>query len=210
MKKMKLWMMAAILFCGASGMISCTGNGNANTNAEVEQADEDTVGFAEETGGYNVIPAVDQYLVDSIGVQYTKGDVCIPCATIVSSMPNKNPNIMKVLGDFWVFNFKVSGDTLKTVSGGDHPGMMCLHKGDDGIVKVISFEQVESGHGNEESAKRIFGDMYEAFHGINSDEDTREQARAMCIAKYVKDHNLPVKYYQDYGWPAKEIPTTDN
>ncbi len=53
---------------------------------------------------------------------------------------------------------------------------------------------------------RIFGDMYEAFHGINSDEETREEARSIAIGWYVKNHNLPVKYYQDYGWPAKEIP----
>jgi hypothetical protein len=49
--------------------------------------------------------------------------------------------------------------------------------------------------------------MYEAFHSINSDEETREQVRALFIAKYVKDNKLPVKYYQDYGWPARKIPS---
>jgi hypothetical protein len=101
----------------------------------------------------------------------------------------------------------VVGDTLKTVSGGDHPGKMCLKKNEKGEFEVISFEQVEDGHGNEASARRIFGDMYEAFHGINSDQETREQARGIAIARYVRANNLPYKYYQDYGWPAKEIPT---
>ena len=29
---------------------------------------------------------------------------------------------------------------------------------------------------------------------------------ASAIADYVKANKLPVKYYQDYGWPAKVIP----
>jgi hypothetical protein len=100
----------------------------------------------------------------------------------------------------------VVGDTLKTVSGGDHPGKMCLKKNEKGEFEVISFEQVEDGSNNLQSAKRIFGEMYEAFHSINSDQETREQVRAIFIAKYVKDNKLPVKFYQDFGWPAREIP----
>ena len=110
-------------------------------------------------------------------------------------------------GDFWVFNYKQDGDTLKTVSGGDHPGMMIVKKNENGEFVVASFEQVEDGAGNLESAKRIFGEMYDAFHSLNSNEEAREKVRAKSIANYVKANNLPVKYYQDFGWPAKEIPT---
>ena len=35
---------------------------------------------------------------------------------------------VRVWGDFWVFNYNISGDTLKTVSGGDHPGLFHLVK----------------------------------------------------------------------------------
>lgn len=54
-------------------------------------------------------------------------------------------------------------------------------------------------------AKEIFGDKYDAFHAINSDEQKREQLRAEGLAAYVKEHNLPVTLYQDFGWPAKKL-----
>lgn len=204
MKKMKFWMMAAIFFCGA-GCVSS----NSGSSSDAKD-DQDSVDLVEEMGNYVFMPAVDQYLVDSIGAFYAPGELCIPCATIVAceqySCDQSTPDSVLVWGDFWVFNFNVAGDTLKTVSGGDHPGLMCLKKTEKGEFEVLSFEQVEDGHGNEASARCIFGDMYEAFHGINSDQETREEARSLAIARYVKTHNLPVKYYQDYGWPAREIP----
>lgn len=199
---MKLWMCAAILICGVGFMGSCNGNADKATEA----AAEDTVAVENENP---VVTAVDRYLVDSIGKHYAPGEMCIPCATVVACDQWTTDSVVDsvvVLGDFWVFNFNVVGDTLKTVSGGDHPGKMCLKKNEKGEFEVISFEQVEDGHGNEASARRIFGDMYEAFHGINSDQETREQARGIAIARYVRANKLPVKFYQDYGWPAKEIP----
>ena len=116
--------------------------------------------------------ALSGYLVDSIGSHYAPGEVCIACPTVVASTPQDNESL-RVLGDFWVFNYNVVGDTLKTVSGGSHPGAMILKKTDNGYV-VTSFEQVEDGSNYLSSAKRIFGDMYMAFHSINSDEETRE------------------------------------
>ena len=197
MKTMKLWMCAAILICGVGFMGSCNGNADKATEA----AAEDTVAVENENP---VVTAVDRYLVDSIGKHYAPGQVCIPCADIVAT--NENPDSVLVWGDFWVFNYNLVGDTLKCVSGGSHPGLMTLKKNDEGKFVVTAFEQVEDGHGNEASAKRIFGDKYEAFHAINSNEDLRETHRAKFIADYLKANKLPYKYYQDYGWPVKEVP----
>ena len=209
MKKMTLWMIAAVLFCGLGAIASCNGNAQVG-NAQVDNADEaiigDSVDLVEMMNHFPFLPVLNQYLVDSIGSQYAPGEICIPCATIVACDQDSD-SAMLVWGDYWVFNFNVAGDTLKTVSGGDHPGLMRVKQNEKGEFEVLSFEQVEDGHGNEASARRIFGDMYEAFHGINSDEETREEARSVAIGWYVKTHNLPVKYYQDYGSPAREIPT---
>ena len=109
------------------------------------------------------------------------------------------------MGRFLGFHYNQSGDTLKTVSGGSHPGLMHLKKTDKGM-EVTSFEVVEDGAGNLESAKRIFGDQYEAFHEVNSNQEKRESIRLQFIADYVKKNNLPVKMVQDYGWPAVELP----
>ena len=203
MKQMKLWMMAAILICGVACVTSCNNNGNANAE---KAASTDSVDAVEMMDHFPFLPALNQYLVDSIGSKYAPGEICIPCATIVACDQAESDSAMLVYGDFWVFNFNVAGDTLKTVSGGDHQGLMRVKTNDKGEFEVLSFEQVEDGHGNEASAKRIFGDMYEAFHSINSNEESREETRSIAIGWYVKTHNLPVKYYQDYGWPAKEIP----
>ena len=200
---MRVWMMAAILFCGAVCVTSCNNNGNAN----VEKADsKDSVDAVGMMNNFPFLPAINQYLVDSIGSQYAPGEVCIPCATVVACDQADSDSAMMVWGDFWVFNYNVAGDTLKTVSGGSHPGLMRVMQNEKGEFEVLSFEQVEDGHGNEASARRIFGDLYEAFHSINSNEETREETRSVAIGWYVKTHDLPVKYYQDYGWPAREIP----
>lgn len=200
MKKIKFWLMAAILCCGAGSLVSCSGNGSGNATAEKDAADT----VADKSNDV-IIDAINKYLVDSIGSHYAQGDMCIPVIMMTCSDGMKNDSIF-MWGDYWVFNYKVAGDTLKCVSGGDHPGKMLLKKSDNGEFQVVSFEQVEDGHGNLESAKRIFGEYYDNFHAVNSDEKYREKARAGSIADYVKANNIPVKYYQDYGWPAKKIP----
>jgi hypothetical protein len=201
MEKMKSWVLAAILFCGAGCFVSC--NGNANT----DKAAEDTVTVADPTTYDNVIlDAMANYLADSIGSNYAPGEVCIPVYGIAASKLGETPDSVFMWGDYWVFNYNVVGDTLKCVSGGNHPGKMLITKNENGEFQVVSFEQVEDGHGNLESAKRIFGEYYDFFHEAASDENLREKTRAASIADYVKAHKLPVKYYQDYGWPAKKIP----
>ena len=199
MKTMKLWMMAAILFCGAGCLTSCHGNADADKTAE------DTTAVEAAQTVDPVIGAINKFLVDSIGSQYSQGEMCIPVITMTCSDGMKADSVF-MWGDFWVFNYKVDGDTLMTVSGGNHSGKMLVKKNENGEYQVMSFEQVEDGAGNLASAKRIFGEYYDAYHAVNSDENYREKARAGAIADYVKANKLPVKYYLDYGWPAKEIP----
>ena len=209
MKKMKSWMIAAfMMWCSVMAVSACQSNSKAEAPITREESDKAFIAEIEKSPEFYA--AMNKYLAESIGSQYAPGEMCIPCATVVACDQWTTDSVVDsvvVLGDFWVFNFNVVGDTLKTVSGGDHPGKMCLKKNEKGEFEVISFEQVEDGSNNLQSAKRIFGEMYEAFHSINSDQETREQVRAIFIAKYVKDNKLPVKYYQDYGWPAREIPS---
>jgi hypothetical protein len=82
---------------------------------------------------------------------------------------------------------------------------MHLRKTDKGF-EVTNFEVVEDGEGNMESAKRIFGDKYDAFWEVNSNQEKREDIRLHSVADYVKAHNIPAKMVQDYGWPAVELP----
>ena len=194
-------MLAAILLCGMGCLVSCNGNTKTADAGEVEAAEQPATVDPS-------LAAIEKYLVDTIGSQYSPGDMCIPVIAMTCSDGLKNDSLM-MWGDYWVFNYNVVGDTLKCVSGGNHAGKMLLLKDDKGEFQVVSFEQVEDGSRYLESAKRIFGEYYDAYHATNSDEQYREKARAGSIADYVKAHNLPVKFYQDYGWPAKEIPTEE-
>ena len=198
MKKTTLWMLAAILICGVS-MVSC-GNKNAKEEAKEETTQvEQVVSDAELCKA-----AVNDYLVNVIGKNYAEAEYCIPSPFVISTNEGNKDDVL-IWGDFWVFNYDISGDTLKTVSGGSHPGLMHLKKTDNGF-EVTNFEVVEDGEGNLESAKRIFGDNYDAFWEVNSNQEKREDIRLHFIADYVKEHNLPVKMVQDYGWPAVALP----
>ncbi len=148
--------------------------------------------------------AIDDYLTKVIGKQYSQGDVCIPCIMTVA-VDESNADDILVWGDFWVFNYQVIGDLLRTVSGGGHPGLMHVRQTDN-TFEVTRFEGVEDGSRYMESAKSIFGEKYNDFNRINSDGEKREAIRKDIIAQYVKDHRLPVLRYQDNGWPAINLP----
>lgn len=148
-------------------------------------------------------PAIDRYLADSIGSQYAKGEYCVPIHNIVG-VDERNADDILVWGSFWVFNYNQVGDTLKCVSGGNHPGLMHIRQTEKGF-EVTAFDQVEDGSRNMPTAKKIFGDMYDAFQAINSDEQKREKLRHDVLTTYVKKHGLLATMYQDHGRPAKKL-----
>lgn len=143
--------------------------------------------------------AISEYLVKEIGSQYSSGEVCVPVLMIVSTEENADNTL--VWGDFWMFNYNLVGDTLKTVSGGNHSGSMTVQKQGDKLT-VTSFEQTEDGAGNEASAKRIFGKHFDVYQNMHSNQDVREAVRKEQLKEYVKQHELNVRYYQDFGWDA--------
>ena len=147
--------------------------------------------------------AISSYLVSGIGAEYLQGTVCIP-ALMIAATENDDSEEMRVFGDFWVFWYDLSGDTLKTVSGGNHSGCMTVSQ-QNGTYNVTAFEQTEDGSGNEASAKRIFGQHYDVFHNIHSHQEVQEAVRKEQLKEYAQRHNLDVHYYQDYGWDAVKI-----
>ena len=197
----RLWMLAAILICG----VSLVGCGNKKAKEQPKETQVETVQVEEVVSEEELCNvAIEDYLVNVIGKNYAEAEYCITSPFIVST-DNGNKYDVLVWGDFWVFNYDLSGDTLKTVSGGNHPGLMHLKRTDNGY-EVTSFEEVEDGSGNLESSKRIFGDNYDAFWEINSNQEKREDIRLHFVADYVKKYNLPVTMLQDYGWPAVALP----
>ena len=148
---------------------------------------------------------ISDYLVKEIGSQYPQGDICVPVLMIVATEEKDADNTL-VWGDFWVLNYQIVGDTLKTMSGGNYSGCMTLTRANnDSPLQVTAFEQTEDGAGNEASAKRIFGKHYDVFHNIHSNENVQEAILKEQLKEYARQHNLNVHYYQDYGWPAVKL-----
>ena len=163
--------------------------------------------------------AISDYLIREIGVHYLQGQYCIPTLLIVAEEPlttnsasdltshnasDLTSNNIAVYGDFWIEWYNLSGDTLLTVSGGDHSGRMTVNE-HDGLFTVTAFEQTVDGAGNTASAKRIFGERYDIYHNMHSNADVREAVRQEQLRDYIRIHQLPVRFYQDYGWPPVEL-----
>ena len=144
--------------------------------------------------------AISDYLVKEIGSQYLQGELCVPVLMMVS-MEEPDDEQKLVWGDFWVFNYNIAGDTLKTVSGGNHSGCILLQR-KDGTLAVTAFEQTEDGARNELSAKRIFGKHYDIYQNMHSNQDVREAVRHEQLKEYIRRNGLSVHYYQDYSWDA--------
>ena len=204
MKNTKIYMTLTAVILLSAGITSC--------KQKIAETLENAVTIEVPQNPYLV--AIENYLVDSIGKNYTPGEVCIPAYSVINieepGEPSEPDEVItatdiKVWGDWWVFNYNIVGDTLKCVSGGSHPGMFQLGKEGD-AYKVIAFDQVEDGSRNLPSAKRIFGDSYEDFHAINSNQEVRDSVRLAIVAQYVQEHDLSVTMLQDFGWPAVALP----
>ena len=204
MKNTKIFITLAVVILLSVGMTSC--------KQKVTETLENAVTIEVPQNPYLV--AIENYLVNEFGKNYAPSEVCIPNYSVINieepGEPSDSTEVItatdiKVWGDWWVFNYNIVGDTLKCVSGGSHPGMFLLEKDGD-AYKIVAFDQVEDGSRNLPSAKRIFGDLYEDFHAINSNQEVRDSVRLAMVAQYVQEHDLSVTMLQDFGWPAVALP----
>ena len=187
----------------AAALTGCTSNQKqtATTVAETETADTAAVTVDDQAKDYYA--AVEHYLAEQIASQYAPGKYSVPVYQEVAVDDSDSTDI-RIWGDFWVYNYKQEGDTLKCVSGGSHPGLMHVcQKGEN--FYVTDFEQVEDGSRFLPSAKRIFGEYFGTFQIHHSDGDEHESLRHDVLRAFVRDHGLTATMYQDYGWPAKEL-----
>ena len=182
-------------------MAACNNKPSTAPATDVNEARNEEVSKEQEN---TYLSAIDRYLVEEIGKHYAQGEHCVPIRNIVA-VDESNAEDILVWGDFWVFNYNQAGDTLKCVSGGNHPGLIHICQTENGF-EVNTFDQVEDGSSNLSSAKRIFGDKFDAFQAINSNKEDREKLRAEGLAKYVKKQGLSATTYEDYGWPVKQLP----
>lgn len=145
-----------------------------------------------------------EYLAKEMGKNYDKADACIPWVYLVGNEVDANGDVT-VYGDFWIDNFNVKGDTLENVSGGNYAGVMHMKKTGN-TYTVSKFDMVEDGENYTNSAKKLFGEYYEAWSKFTNDDAAKQKVRTEAIANYAKENGLKVVKYQDYGWAPVDIP----
>lgn len=189
--------------------VAAADQGSTEEQAEPEKKDEEVAANAvlpkyEYPGPEAFYYFLYGYLIDTLGVNYTDYDVCIPCPVIICE-EFEDKQDLKIYGDFWIFNYNLEGETLMNTSGGSYPG--CIHiKDDGGKYEVTEIEIVGDGSDFDPTAKKIFGNYYEDFLKASSDTEGREKLRAQIIANYVAANNLKITAYQDYGWDPVTLP----
>ena len=195
--------MKKILFAVA-GLLALTACGNKQAqSAETPATDSIQVDSTAQEEETTYFPAIHRYLVDSISSQYAEADIRVPLPTVVA-VDESNGEDIKVWGEFWVMNFNQVGDTLKMISGGSHAGLMHIRQTEKGYT-VTGFEQVGDGSLFMKTAKKIFGDKYDAFMAVYSDHEKRNRHHEELISEYVKKHHLTATMYQDNGQDAKPL-----
>lgn len=171
---------------------------------EPQEEEQEMPGAKYGYGGDDPVEAaVYQYMAEEVTKNFDKAEVSIPTVNIIN-VDYTNEEDVVVCGDFQVDNYKVDGDTLKTVSGGSFPGVMHLAK-DGEAYKVTSMDVVEDGGGFEESAKKLFGEHYEDFMKVYSDDKARDELRKITVSDYVNLNGLDITKYQDEGQDPVEL-----
>jgi hypothetical protein len=196
-----------ILLCMAVTAMIATSCGNRKGSKNQNAAPAEPEAVLSVTDRY--FQAIDRYFAAEVAPQYAPAAHCITYHDY-AAVDDSNPDDIQVLGDFWVENYDVVGDTLMFVSGGNHPGKIHIKKGSDGNYFVPGLDAAGDGSEFLPTAKAIFGDRFDGFQKANSDQDLREQIRKDAISGYVFKNKLGVKYYKDYGWPAVRIPNPED
>ena len=171
---------------------------------EPQAGGEWTYGDYSYPGDDTLLGAIQNYMATEYSDYYAPADVVIPYSRIVA-IDSADENDVKAYGSYWIMTYNLDGETLVNDAGGNYPG--CIHmkkEGEDGY-SVISFDIVEDGSNYDESAKKIFGDQYDSFVEMQSDDEDNAEVRREFIYDYVSANKIPVTQYQDYGWDPVSI-----
>jgi len=159
-----------------------------------QQINAEKYGYA---GDDPVEAAVYKYVAQELSKDYEKADVSIPTVNIIATDLTKEDDIL-AYGDFWIDNYKIDGDTLRAVSGGNYPGLIHLKK-DGETCKAKKMDQTEDGGAFDTSAKKIFGEHYKDFVKAHSDDKNNAELRKIAVSDYVNLNGLKVTKFQDVG-----------
>lgn len=212
MKKLYIVFLSLVMVLTASMLSACGGGSESSEEpaeevAVEESSEEEALADGAKYGYTGTDPielAAYKYMCEKIGKDYESGEHTIAYAQIINEDVT-NPEDVLLKGSFWVENYNLEGDTLKCVSGGNHPGCFHLKQNEDGSYEVTSFDAVADGGSFESSAKEIFGDSYEDFMKAYSDDEAKDTARYDAVSAYINGNEIPATKFQDEGWDPIEL-----
>lgn len=159
------------------------------------------------SGEDEVVAAICEYLVkeEKDGYYIPEADyVVIPQAQILGR--EEAGEELLVFGKFAVYVYTRNGEILECASGGNMAG--CLHLNvKEGVYQVSEVQWALDGGLYDDSLKEITADYPQYYDGLMTgyEEGEREALLLEMLRMYVKDNNLPIKYYKDYGWDPVAI-----
>ena len=149
---------------------------------------------------------------DFLAFHYTKdydaSNVLIPYVQIVDIDETDGDDVL-LYGDYYVWEFAREEDTLVAVSGGHCPGVIHLERfGDAGEGAAYSPKDVMDEAFTDDDAKTIFGEYYEQYLTLASDDRQVDSGLSQVIADYVAANNLDITKYQIAEGDTKDLPQT--
>ncbi len=175
---MKLTIRILLCMAVATMLFSSCGNWKGGRNAAPVEPE------AVQTATDSYFQAIDRYFTSEVAPQYAPAAHSITYHDY-AVVDDSNPEDIQVLGDFWVENYDIVGDTLMFVSGGNHAGKMHVKKDSAGNYFAPGLDAVGDGSNYLPTARAIFGDRFDEFQKAHSDQALREQIRKNAISGYV-------------------------
>ena len=133
--------------------------------------------------------AAEKYVLEANADSFEETDLNFFVPMLVEAKEEDDGTI-KVLGDFWQFNYNIDNDTLVESSGGSMPALLTMEKAEDGSLSVTEGRAAQDGEGNWadiESFCEEVGTTTDQYLSC-TDETSREISFDSLILDYIEQH----------------------
>ena len=188
-------MIACAFGCAAISLLAfsaCGDDSSSSTNAGDSKAEYSY------TGGDAIETAIFQYAADSL-CQKSDSTISIPFYHVLGKDDGKSDDI-RVWAYIWSSEYSIRGDTLFMESGDDYSGLLHLKK--EGATYVVKSLENPDEDNFEKESKRIFADYYDEYEEFRFNIFKSTPLRTKIVADFVKENDLKIAMYQDYGYDA--------
>ena len=157
--------------------------------------------------GFDAVEAAAyDYLSFEKESDYAPEDVMIPYVNIIG-IDESDPEDVLLYGDYYLWEFEKEDDTLVAIAGGHCPGIIHAQRfGDEGDeIAIYSATGMEEAF-TDDDAETLFGDYFDAYQSVSSDQEKRDEGLAQVIADYVSANALNITGYRISDEETRVLP----